>query len=204
MSFLFRNRQSGSDSQPAGEPVSEPAEPAAAVQLAPVEFFTAGDHVVATMDAGRERVTDQLNRDGSLPVLAPGPGSSWLESGSVDIAADSEWVSFDIGEVLLVVPPARPSDPLRRLHRPRQPVDVRIGPFEVSGSVHVPPGTQASGYLYRINPHFVPITEALIKRVDPEPFERRDEVVLVNLRRVDRFEGAGMVEEDGSAGVETV
>lgn len=188
MSFLFRNRHSGSDEEPADQLISESGEPGAALQLAAVEFFTAGDHVVATIDAGRERVTDQLNRDGSVPVLAPG----------------SQWVAFDVGEVLLVVPPAQPSDPLRRLHRPRQPVDVRIGPFEVSGSVHVPPGTQASGYLYRVNPHFVPVTEALTKRVDLEPFERRDAVVLVNLRLIDRFEGAGMVAEDGVAAVKTV
>jgi len=204
VSFLFRNRSSESDDQPAHESLSEPAQSAAAAQLAPVEFFTVRDHVVATMDAGRERVTDQLNRDGSLQVLAPRAGSSSFESLTGDTAVDSEWVAFDVGEVLLVVPPAQPSDPLRRLHRPRQPVDMRIGPFEVSGSVHIPPGTQASGYLYRINPHFVPVTEALIKRVDPEPFERRDEVVLVNLRLIDRFEGAGMVGEDGAAAVETV
>jgi hypothetical protein len=81
-------------------------------------------------------------------------------------------------------------------------VDVRIGPFQVSGSVHVPPGAQASGYLYRVNPHFVPITEAVIKRADPEPLERRDAVVLVNLHRIDRFEGAGEV-EPGAAQAET-
>ena len=101
------------------------------------------------------------------------------------------------------MPPRQASDPQRRLHRPRQPVDLRIGPFEVSGSVHVPPGAQASGYLYRVNPRFVPITEAVIKRADAEPLERRDQVVLVNLRRIDRFEGAGSVEEDKAVEVET-
>ena len=185
MSFLLRRRRSEPEALPAAEPTPEPAS-VRTPELAPVEFFTATDHVVATTDAARERVTDQLNRDGSLQILAP--------SGSVEPAGAPDWVAFDVGDVLLVVPPAQPSDPQRRLHRPRQPVDVRVGPFEVSGSVHVPPGAQASGYLYRLNPHFVPITEAVIKRVDPEPLERRDAVVLVNLRRIDRIEGAGVVE----------
>jgi len=193
VSFLFRRGRSEPDSQPVADPVPE-AESVAVPELAPVEFFTATDHVVATIDAARERVTDQLNRDGSLQVRASESGSSWLESEATEATAVPDWVAFDVGEVLLVVPPAQLSDPQRRLHKPRQPVDVHIGPFEVSGSVHVPPGAQASGYLYRVNPHFVPITEAVIKRVDPEPLERRDAVVLVNLHRVDRIEGAGVVE----------
>jgi hypothetical protein len=202
VSFLFRDRRAEPDNQPADEPMPEPAASVATVDLAPVEFYTATDHVVATMDAAGERVTDQLNRDGSLPILPQYSDANWLESGSADATADPDWVAFDIGEVLLVVPPAQSSDPQRRLHRPRQPVEVSIGPFEVSGSVHVPPGAQASGYLYRVNPHFVPITEAVIRRVEPEPLERRDAVVLVNLQRIDRIEGAGVV-EPGAAQAET-
>lgn len=202
MSFLFRNPEPETGDQPVDDLVPDQADPGAIVDFAQVEFYTATDHLVATMDAGGERVTDQLNRDGSLQVLPPEPGVSWLESGSAEAVSDPDWVAFDIGDVLLVVPPAQASDPRRRLHRPRQPVDLSIGPFQVSGSVHVPPGAQASGYLYRVNPHFVAITEAVIKRVDPEPLERRDAVVLVNLHRVDRFEGAGLI-EPGGAQVET-
>jgi hypothetical protein len=98
VSFLFRNRGSEADDQPTEEPMPEAADPSAHVDLAPVEFYTATDHLVATMDAARERVTDQLNRDGSLQVLVPEPGSSRLESGSVEATADPDWVAFDIGE----------------------------------------------------------------------------------------------------------
>jgi len=196
VSFLFRNRGSQPDERPAEPPPAAP-EPAVALELAPVEFFTADDHMVGTIDAGHERVTDQLNRDGAIAILAPEAEGTWLESAPVEGTKHPDWVSFDVGEVLLVVPPPQQSDPQRRLHRPRQPIDVRIGRFAVSGSVHVPPGAQASGYLYRVNPHFVPVTEAVIRSSEPDPFERRDAVVLVNLRRVERIEGAGVVEPTG-------
>ena len=85
-------------------------------------------------------------------------------------------------DILLVVPPAQDLDPSRRLHRPGQDVRMLIGPYEVRGHVHVPPGSQATGYLARMNPRFVPITQATIRVVDDETSHMVVDVVLANLR----------------------
>jgi hypothetical protein len=85
-------------------------------------------------------------------------------------------------DVLLVVPPSQELDPRRRLHRPGQDVRVVVGPYEVVGLLHVPPGTQATGFIARVNPRFVPITQATIRLVDDESEHVAAPVVLANLR----------------------
>ncbi len=104
---------------------------------------------------GGERITDVLNRLGE---------------------AESDGM-------LLVLPPEQAHDPRRHLHRPGQSLRVRIEPYEVVGLVHVPPGSQPMGYLGRVNPRFVPLTDAVIRLTDGSPDELRSSVVIVNLPR---------------------
>jgi hypothetical protein len=118
--------------------------------------------------------------DSSAASLVPGPQHAWRD--------------LDIDEVLLAFPPPQATDPRRRLHRPPQLIELRIGPFEVSGSVHVPPGAQAAGFLFRKGARFEPVTRAVVRDTRFELFEQRSDVVLVNLRRVDVLRDLGVGE----------
>ena len=146
-----------------------PARPPAPVSQS-IVFVGAAESLVADVAAGEERVTDLLNRD-ALPT------------------------PFD--DVLLVVPPPRTTDPRRRLHRPRRGIEVQIGPFEVQGTMHVPPGAQAAGYLARVNPRFVPVTQAIVRRPEESHPDWFAEVVLLSVAHM-----RGLVEDGRPTGVE--
>ena len=129
-----------------------------------VEILTEESGGTVLVDVGRERLTDVLNR--------AEPGTGWT----------SDPTAPDLDELLVAFPPPHETDVQRRLHRPRQPLKLRVGSYEVSGQVHVPPGTQASGYLNRVNPHFLPLTDVVVRRPDTERLERRARVAIVNFR----------------------
>ena len=159
MSFIFRGRRPKMTDAPID------IDPGAVVtgstsRFESIEFVSADDSLLASMHFGTERVSDLLNRDA---LVTP-----------IDV-------------VLLVVPPARPADPQRRLHRPRRAIEVEVGPFEVAGNMHVPPGAQAAGFLARVNPRFVPVTHAVIRRSDSGPGQRHADVVLVNVSHMRHF-----------------
>jgi len=156
-----------------------------------VELWTAEGRRTVAVDPGSMRVTDLLNGDPIVKVVvvdaAHGDPPPSLEPGP-----HNAWQDLDMDEVLLAFPPPQATDPRRRLHRPRQLIELAIGPFEVSGSVHVPPGAQAAGFLFRKGGRFEPVTRATVRDTRFELFEQRAEVVLVNLRRVDVLRDVGL------------
>lgn len=129
-----------------------------------VEILTAESGCTVLVEVGPDRLTDVLNR--------AEPGARWT----------SDPTAPDLDEILVAFPPPQETDAQRRLHRPRQPLKLCVGSYEVSGQVHVPPGTQASGYLNRVNPHFLPLTDVVVRRPDTERLERRARVAIVNFR----------------------
>jgi hypothetical protein len=164
-------------------------------ELAAVEFWAADQRTVAAVDPSQDRLTDLLNRGDPLSVvLLDGPP----EDRSQRIAARPEqpWSQLEAGSSLLVLPPPQPSNPSRHLHRPRQPVEIHIGPFVVSGMVHVPPGSQAAAFLLRQNSRFAAVTHAAIRDGGLLGFEHRADVVLVNMRRIDAIQDVGLDERD--------
>ena len=129
-----------------------------------IEILTEVSGCTVLVEVGPDRLTDVLNR--------AEPGARWT----------SDPTAPDLDEILVAFPPPQESDAQRRLHRPRQPLKLCVGSYEVSGQVHVPPGTQASGYLNRVNPHFLPLTDVVVRRPDTERLERRARVAIVNFR----------------------
>lgn len=130
---------------------------------------------IFTIDGAREletegeppRTSDLLNRtDHQLRIR---------ESGA------SDWEFVDVDELLVVVPPEQTSDHALRLHRPRQHVRVKLGPYTVDGAAHVPAGSQATSFLVPQRHHFVALTEAVIQH-DESPGDYRVGVAIVNLR----------------------
>lgn len=166
ISRLRGTQAAGQDATPAAQPakVAPPAENLVAIEI----YTNSGAAFPADVDRGDERITDLLNGADSLALHGT--------ADTADLAVD---------EMLLVVPPAdRWNDAQRRLHRIRRPVRFKIGPYEIDGNAHVPPGAHPSGYLFRVNPRFVPLTEAVIRRLDGEADERRLPVVIANFRRL--------------------
>ncbi len=179
------------------EPAALPAAPgkAAAPRLAVVEFWTADQRATVGMDVSQGRLTDLINGDGPIRAVvldAPPEDPSQL----IEKRPEQEWVDIEVDEALLVFPPPQRTDPHRRLHRPRQPIEIVIGPFEVSGAVHIPPGAQAAGFLFRQSARFTPVTRAAVRDTRLVGFEQRAEVVLVNLRRVGVIRDLGVGEPE--------
>jgi hypothetical protein len=162
-------------------------------RLSVVEFWAAGQRTLAGMDLSQGRLTDLINRQDILPVVLLDERPEDL-SQPIELSPSHTWTQFLIWDALVILPPPQQTDPLRRLHRPRQPIEAVIGPFSVSGMVHVPAGAQAAGFLLRQNLRFAPVTRATVKDSGIDGFEQRAEVVLVNMRRVETIRDIGLDE----------
>jgi hypothetical protein len=174
---------------------------AAPMRLAVVEFWAADQRTLAGVDLSRGRLTDLTNHEDYLRVMLLDEMPE-DPSQPIEMRAGQEWAQLSVGDVLLILPPPQPTDPQRRLHRPRQPVEIAIGPFRVSGMVHTPPGAQAAGFLLRQNNRFAPVTRAVLRDVGLDGFEQRADVVLVNLRRVDKIQDVGLDQPEPLASTE--
>jgi hypothetical protein len=187
--FLSRGRR-GQDSEelsPVGEPTG--------TRLSVVEFWAADRRTLAGMDLSQGRLTDLINRQDILPVVLLNERPEDL-SRPIELGPSHTWTQFLIWDALVILPPPQQTDPNRRLHRPRQPVEAVIGPFSVSGMVHVPPGAQAAGFLLRQNLRFAPVTRATVRDSAIDGFEQRADVVLVNMRRVETMRDIGLEEAE--------
>ena len=173
---------------------SAPAQPAE-TRLAVVEFWTAEQRLTVGMDLSQGRLTDILNRNDSVRVamldMLPEDASRPIEVGP-----ETNWIDLPVGDALLVFPPPQETDPQRRLHRPRQPIEIVIGTFEVSASAHIPPGAQAAGFLLRQGSHFIPVTRAVVRDSQLGGFEQHANVLLVNLRKVASIRDSGLGERE--------
>ncbi len=176
------------------EPAPAAPPPKTPTRLSVAEFWTAERRLSVGMDLSQGRLTDMINGDDSVRVvlldIVPEDPSQ-----QVEMRPDQQWTDLGIEEALLVFPPPQTTDPRRRLHRPKQPIEIRIGPFTILGAVHIPPGAQAAGFLFRLNTRFTPITRAAVQDTRLAGFEQRADVVLVNLKRVDVIRDVGLDEK---------
>lgn len=189
MSFwsLGRRRKEPEPPPPSPEPVAS--------SLGVVEFWTADQRLTVGMDLGHRRLTDLVNGQDAVRVV-PFEVAPEDPSLPVTMRPDQAWTDLAVEEALLVFPPPQPTDPQRRLHRPKQAVEIRIGPFEIFGAVHIPPGAQAAGFLFRQQARFTPITRASVRDTRLVGYEQRADVVLVNLKLVDVIRDVGVDEQE--------
>lgn len=167
------------------------AQRAASPRLAVVELWTADQRVTVGVDLSQGRLTDLFNREQTLRVVVlDGPPED--PSKPIERRPEQEWLELEVEQALLVFPPPQATNPNRRLHRPKQPVEIVIGPFEIAGVVSIPPGAQAAGFIFRQNVRFTPVTRAAVRDTRLAGFEQRAEVVLVNLRRVGTIRDVGI------------
>ena len=170
-------------------------------RLAVVEFWAANQRTLVGMDLAQGRLTDVINRADFLSVVAL-DGQPEDPSQGIEMRRNQRWSRLAVGDALLILPPPQATDPNRRLHRPRQPVEIVIGPFLVSGMVHVPPGAQAAGFLLRQNARFVAVTRAVVRDSQLEGFEQRADVILVNMRMVETIRDVGLDEREARPSME--
>jgi hypothetical protein len=171
---------------------------ASALHLAVVEFWAADRRTMVGMDLSHERLTDLVNREGALTVVRlderPEDPAQPME-----MHPGQEWSRLEVGDVLIILPPPQVTDPQRRLHRPRQPVEIVVGRFVLTGMASVPPGAQAAAFLLRQNARYTPITRAAIRDSGIPGFEQRADVVLVNMRRIETIRDLGLDEPEAFA-----
>lgn len=160
-----------------GPSAASPAPGSDSQHTADVLVLTAEGSADAEILAGEQRVSDVLNSAEPLLVRAPAPPYEQISASWIEIDEEER------DEIVAVLPPDRPFDPRKRLHRQPQEVRVRIGQYLISGNAHVPFGAEATGFLIRHSPHFVPLTEATIRHGLDE--ELKAPVVIVNLRAAD-------------------
>jgi hypothetical protein len=163
-----------------------------------VTLFTADGIGEIQLLAGSGRITELLN--------APAPVRMRARPDE-ERPSEPPWIDLDEtqrDEILALAPPPRDTNPLQRLHRPAQEVSVRIGPYLITGEVHVPAGAEATGFLMRHRPHFTPLTRARIAQAG-QP-DKTVPVVIINLRVVEELtnKSLGAAHEPESAGVEPV
>lgn len=148
--------------------------------LAPIEIYTADRRVVGFVAARGRRVTDLLREDRELQVWQPttAGADAWT-----DVEGGGEWQMVESASVLLAMPPEWRVARQLRLHRRLQRVALTIGPFSVTGNLHLSidaDGTPRPTELYA----FLPLTEAhLLSTADPA-FEHVVSVVIVNASHV--------------------
>jgi hypothetical protein len=148
-------------------PVAEgTAVPEAEATLELVELYLGGEPLPAMIDAEGQRMTDLLHGRLALQVRLTDGG---------------EWVSVYADDILLAAPPPFVTRPDRRLHRVRRRITARVGPYLVSGIVHLQPGARLDLHMLQRRLRFLPLTTAVITRDDDPGFERLRPVAIVNL-----------------------
>jgi len=190
VSFWLKGRR-GKELEEAPAVIAAPT----ATRLSVVEFWAASQRTLVGMDLGQGRLTDLINGADFLSVVLL-DGQPEDPSQAIEMRRSQRWSRLAVGDALLILPPPQATDPNRRLHRPRQPVEIAIGPFLVSGMVHVPPGAQAAGFLLRQNARFVAVTRAAVRDSQLEGFEQRADVVLVNMRMIETIRDVGLDERE--------
>jgi hypothetical protein len=167
-----------------------------------VEFWTAEQRLMVGMDLGQGRLTDILNQNDSVRVamldMVPEDASR-----PIDVGPETNWIDLPVEDALLVFPPPQETDPHRRLHRPRQPIEIVIGTFQVNASAHIPPGAQAAGFLLRQASHFIPVTRAVVRDSQLGGFEQHANVLLVNLRKVATIRDSGLDDHEALDAADT-
>ena len=161
---------------------------AVAPELAPIELYTADSRIVGWIAPHGQRVTDLLSTQDELRLWRPSPGrmdDTTLPNGKVP-GDNGEWESLPTAQVILAMPPEWRASRQLRLHRRLRRAAVAVGPFSVTGNVHLPPGVEVGLHLARSQP-FVPLTDAYILHNGEPPFEHVVSVVIVNSAHVSQM-----------------
>lgn len=165
---------------------AEPSRGWSAPMMEPIEIYTADRRVSGWLTSGGRRITDLLNETPEVRIWRPAARAfdGDLNQAVPVPAGDGEWYAVSSDEIVVAMPPDRTSHRQVRIHRQLQRVRLEIGPFQVTGGLHVPPGAQVDAYLMRYPHRFVPLTAAAIVHLGQVETEQVVDVAIVNIRHV--------------------
>ena len=153
-------------------------------RLATEDHWISG--VISTVHS---RLVDVLNSDFGVILLAEEASvRSWLSAHS-----DAEGVNFvqiNALEILIGIPieedrrSSSPRDPLVWVKKRPERVRIGIGPYEIVGNIYLAEGAVLEGLLAGLRYRFIPVTDAVVKRVDISSVTEEHQVVLVNRGRI--------------------
>lgn len=149
------------------------AAPEAKTQLEhePVAVFQINSILEGWIPRHNSRVSDGLNAAERMRVQT-----------ATDDGGPGDWIDLDLDEVIAVAVAPRPPSPARvsgRLHA----VEVRAGPYRVSGTAHMPLGADPSRFVGSTSRRWLPLTGCTVATaVD----EWAVDVVIVNLDHASR------------------
>ena len=136
-----------------------------------IELLTTQGHMSGWVATDGRRLTDVLNDSDHLTVsVSPDSGES-----PVSVPTES---------ILLVVPPERPSERQRQVHRRLRRVAIRVGHLDLEGHVHVTPGVPVEAFLARLVQRFIPFTDVVVADGVPDAAGRHLPVAIVNVRAI--------------------
>ncbi|MEI7743223.1 MAG: hypothetical protein WCK58_05660 [Chloroflexota bacterium] len=146
----------------------------------------AGDcRVEGDVELGEGRLSDRVNAAELLTFFNARLRA--LEDGR-EVTVDE--LEVERRELHVIEVQGRRGSPERRLRTVTDRVEVEVGPFVVTGSLHRGPSTQPLAPLAGWA-RFVPLTDAVIRVRGSVEAPDRQEVVLVNRERISRTERVG-------------
>lgn len=151
---------------------SETVQGTAAVELVPalepIQVFLADRIINGHIAPEGERVTDLLAARRGLRIQD--------ENG--------EWETVDVADIVLVSPPPHTSQ--RRIHRARRRVELEVPPYLVTGTAHLPPGTQLDPFVIRTGRPVIPVTGAWV-RIEGDPTsDQHLDVAILSVAAIER------------------
>jgi hypothetical protein len=162
--------------------------------LAPIELYTADARIVGWIAAGGQRVTDLLNAEDELRLWRPSPGPIDGEAiagppgvtprGGTEDLESGDWQTLVTERVILAMPPEWRASRQLRLHRRLRRAALSAGPFNVTGNLHLPAGSEIGPHLLNRGPRWMPLTEAYLLHTAEPSFEHVVSVVIVNTAHV--------------------
>ena len=164
----------------------DPAANAWPAAMEPIEVYTADTRVSGWLASGGQRLTDLLNETAEVRIWRPAARPFYAErdGAPTKTGPDGEWYTLPTDEILVAMPPDRVSHRQVRVHRQLQPTKLEIGPFQITGGLHVPPGAPVEAYLMRYQHRFVPLTGATVTHMGQVESEQSVDVAIVNIRQV--------------------
>ena len=139
------------------------------------------------------RLVDALNSENAETFIAEDVSlETCLDAGHGGEAVC--YASIDTSSILFAMPIEDATgyfqDPLVSVKKRAERVVIGVGPYEISGNIHLFEGCKLRDLLSAMRNRFVVLTEAAIRRTDDLGFEEEHEVVFVNRKRVDFVGGA--------------
>ena len=141
---------------PPAEPEEPPSDPPP-VPVVGLTVYTGDSLAFGYLPLTARRVTDLMNEHEAFEFV-----DTYLESLEDRHGLSLHTVAIARDEILAVAVAGPRGDPTRRTRTRPIPVELRIGPYDVRGSIHVVPGTDPI-ISFRSRRAMVPLTEATIE-----------------------------------------